>query len=154
MYQIKLYSYMHINNDFVIDHRELIISILCYVRSSYIITKRYFFCIICLSYATRKLLFTLLFTVLVVISNMTLNCAYLYIVILWLQYSVQFILLHYIYIHTAPGRIRNKCVYNTPRIIHHTLISALMMFVYKHPTVKHWLRIILVNIRFRRVAME
>lgn len=103
------------------------------------------------SYVTRKLLFTLLFTVLVVILNMTLNCAYLYIIILWLQYTMQFILLHYICIHTAPGRIRNKCVYNKPRIIHHTLISALMMVAYKRPTVKHWLRIILVNIRFRRV---
>jgi len=45
MYQIKEFIgsyYMNINNDFVIDHRELIISILCYVRSSHIITKRFF----------------------------------------------------------------------------------------------------------------
>lgn len=77
MYQIKEFIgsyYMNINNDFVIDHRELIISILCYVCSSHIITKRFF----SPSYVSRKLLFTLLFTVLVVISNMTLNCMYLY----------------------------------------------------------------------------
>jgi len=78
MYQIKEYSHMNINKDFVIDHRELSINILSYVPSSHIITQCFFFA----SYVTRKLLFTLLFTILFVISNMTLNCAYLYIIIL------------------------------------------------------------------------